>query len=258
MATTTTTTPSLRFDFGEQVIIVSGGTRGIGRAISEAFLASGGRVIATYHSNNEAATEWLGSLPAEQRERAQARQLDAADHHAVETAFREFEASGIVPSVLVNNAGIRRDQPLAMMSPEDWNTVIQANLTGTYTMSKFAVQAMMGKRYGRVVNITSVGAHVGFQGQSNYAATKAGQIALTRSLSKEVAKRRITVNCVSPGFVETELIADLDPEQQKEYKNMVPLRRFATPEEIATAVQFLASREAGYITGTVLEVSGGL
>lgn len=249
---------NLRFDFSDQTVVVSGGTRGIGRAISEAFLAAGARVIATYRSNAQAANEWHASLPEEQRQRAQAAQLDAAAHDDVEVFFRELETNEVVPSVLVNNAGIRRDQPLAMMNPADWDAVMQANLTGTYTMSKFAVQAMMSKRYGRVVNITSVGAHVGFQGQANYAATKAGQIALTRSLSKEVAKRNITVNCVSPGFVETELLSDLEPEQQKEYKGMVPLRRFAKPEEVAAAVQFLASREAAYITGTVLEVAGGL
>ncbi|MGE0431795.1 MAG: 3-oxoacyl-ACP reductase FabG [Planctomycetota bacterium] len=250
---------STRYDFADQTAIITGGTRGLGRGMAEAFLAAGGRVVATYGKDTAAAEAFRDALPDDAtRARLQLAQLDCADHAAVEAFFRELDAAGTKPQVLVNNAGIRRDQPLAMMSLDDWNAVIHTNLTGTYVMCKFGVQAMVRQRYGRIINITSPASWFGFNGQANYSASKAGQIGLMRSLSKEVAKRGITVNCVSPGFIETALIADVDPKVLEEHKAMVPLRRFGTPADVANAVLFLASKEAGYITGTTLEVSGGL
>jgi 3-oxoacyl-[acyl-carrier protein] reductase len=160
--------------------------------------------------------------------------------------------------ILVNNAGVRRDAVLALMQTEQWQQVIDINLTGTYFMAKQAVLLMMQHKYGRIINITSPVAYLGFPGQANYAASKAGQIALTRTLAKEVAKKKITVNCVSPGFISTDFINDLDKEQLISYKKMVPMRRFGTPEEVADAVLFLAGPRAAYITGTVLEINGGL
>ncbi len=244
------------FDFSDQTVIVTGGTRGIGRAVAEAFLNAGAAVIANYRGNDAAAQAFKADAP--HAERLHLAKFDVADYDGVESFFRDFADRYGALHVLVNNAGIRRDSVLAMMPEEDWRSVIDTNLTGTYHMCKFGVQAMMGERYGRIVSITSPCGHFGFEGQANYAASKAGMIGMTRSLSKEVAKRKITVNCVSPGFVETELIDDLPEELAKGYKSMVPLKRFAKPDEVAHAVLFLATREAAYITGETLEVSGGL
>ena len=246
----------IHFDFRGQTAIVTGGTRGIGAAVSRAFHEAGARVLALYGGNHARAEQFAAEFP--DRDRLAVRCVDVADYAAVEGFFRDLERAGETPRILVNNAGIRRDGVVGMLSPEDWRAVLDTNLGGTYAMSKFAVQAMMTNRYGRIVNITSPSGRMGFAGQANYAASKAGQVAFAKSLAKEVAKRRITVNCVSPGFVETEFIAELPPEQLKAYRETVPLRRFAEPAEIARAVLFLCSEEAAYITGTVLEVSGGL
>lgn len=249
---------SLHFDFKNTCAIVTGGTRGIGRAISEALLKSGARVIATYAGNDAAANEFVAAN-AVHESRVDIRKCDVSDYAQCEALFKTLDkdyVDGI--QILVNNAGVRKDAVLAMMKPEDWNAVLATNLTGTFNMSKFAVLAMMRKRYGRIVNITSPCGDFGFAGQANYAASKAGQVGLTRSLSKEVATRGITVNCVSPGFIGTELIKDLPEKLREEYQASVPLKRFGTPEEVANAVLFLASKDASYITGTVLEVAGGL
>lgn len=249
---------SLHFDFKNSCALITGGTRGIGRAISEALLKSGARVIATYAGNDAAAQEFVAANGVHEG-RVEIRKCDVSDYAQCEALFKALDkdyADGI--QILVNNAGVRKDAVLAMMKPEDWSSVLATNLTGTFNMSKFAVLSMMRKRYGRIVNITSPCGDFGFAGQANYAASKAGQVGLTRSLSKEVATRGITVNCVSPGFIGTELIKDLPEKLREEYQSSVPLKRFGTPEEVANAVLFLASKDAGYITGTVLEVAGGL
>jgi 3-oxoacyl-[acyl-carrier protein] reductase len=160
--------------------------------------------------------------------------------------------------ILVNNAGIRRDAIVASMKPADWDRVLATNLSGSFHMSKHAVLNMMRRRYGRIVMITSPAAHHGFEGQAAYAASKAGQVGLMRSLAREVARRKITVNCVSPGFIETDLIADLSEETKKEHLRMVPMQRFGTAEEVAWAVLALCSTRAAYIHGTTLEVHGGI
>ena len=245
----------IHFDFSEKLAVVTGGTRGIGRAISEAFLAAGARVIATYGFDTATAEEFTTAAGTKRLETVQ---CNVADYAAVEAFFTILEDRGEELHVLVNNAGIRRDQVLAMMPPDDWEQVIKVNLSGVYNMCKFAVQNMMRQRWGRIINITSPQKDYGFSGQANYAATKAGLVGLTRSLSREVAKRKITVNCVSPGFIETDLIKDLPDATKKEYKGMVPLRRFGKPEEVAPVVLFLSSDEAAYVTGTVYDVSGGL
>jgi 3-oxoacyl-[acyl-carrier protein] reductase len=242
-------------NFQQQHVVVTGGTRGIGRAICEAFLAQGANVHATYRGNDQAA-EALRADAGEAAERLHLSRVDLADSSAV-TGFWEALAETPV-SVLVNNAGIRRDGVLAMMSEQDWGDVIETNLTGGYRMAKQAVQNMMRQRYGRIVFVTSPAGRVGFEGQGNYAASKAGQVGLARALCKEVAKRGITVNCVSPGFIATDLIADLPEALAKSYKASVPMRRFGEPREVAQAVRWLCSDEAGYITGSVLEVTGGL
>ncbi|MHC1578763.1 MAG: SDR family oxidoreductase, partial [Dehalococcoidia bacterium] len=169
----------------------------------------------------------------------------------IDTKYGSFE-------VLVNNAGIRKDSALAMMKESDWHDVLNVNLTGVFYMCKFAVRSLIRQRYGRIINIGSVMERYAFEGQANYAASKAGLTALTKSLSKELATRGITVNCVSPGFIETELIQDLPDKLRKTYLDRIPAKRFGTPEEVAACVLFLASEEASYITGSNLEVTGGL
>lgn len=242
--------------FTEQKAVVTGATRGIGRAITEALLAQGATVIGLYSGNTEAAEEFTAHCSA--RERLRLHQVDVSDYQAAEGFFQQVEQEFETIDILVNNAGIRRDAALAMMSRQDWNQVIDVNLTGGYTMSKFAVQLMMKQKYGRIIFITSPMGHLGFAGQANYSASKAGQIGMMKSLSKEVAKRKITVNCVSPGFISTDFLDGLSDEQVKAYKKMVPARRFGTPEEVADAVLFLAGKNAAYINGSVLEVTGGL
>lgn len=247
----------IQFDFNDQTAIVTGGTRGIGRAIAEAFLKSGARVLVTFQGNTEAAKAFE-EANQEYADRLIVKQCDVTDYAAVEDLFKWVgEELGVI-QVLINNSGIRRDQIVGMMAVEEWQSVIDTNLTGTFYMSKFAVQNMARKRYGRIVNITSPVARFGMPGQGNYAASKAGQIAFAASLSKETARRKITVNCVSPGFIGTDLIADLAEERVEMYLNLVPMKRFGEVEEVASSVLYLASKEASYITGTVLEVTGGL
>ena len=243
------------FEIKDFEVIVSGGTRGIGKAVTELFLRENCSVTALY-SSNDAAAEALSKQWADYP--LKTIKLDVADYDAVEQFYRDFDVTHKTLDVLVNCAGIRRDAVVGMMNRDDWNRVININLTGTFNMSKFAVQKMMQNRFGRIISITSPSGRIGIAGQANYAASKAGQVAFTKSLSKEVARRGITVNCISPGFIETELIADLDPELRKTYKGQIPLKRFGKPEEIADSVAFIASRQAAYITGEVLEISGGL
>ena len=247
----------MQFDFKNQTVIVTGGTRGIGRGVTEAFLAAGATVIATYRSNVNTAEKFQEANEAYQ-DQLHLRQFDVGQHTDVVAFFRYFEDNFERLDVLVNNSGVRRDSVVGMMSAEDWNDVIQTNLTGTYHMSKVAVQNLMRQKYGRIINITSPIGRYGFAGQSNYAASKAGQVAFTRSLSKEVASRNITVNCVSPGFIDTDFIADLPEDQKKQYLSQVPVKRFGTVEEVARAVLFLADRDSSYINGAVLEITGGL
>ena len=239
--------------FKDQLVIVTGGTRGIGKAISSAFLDEGARVLATYVSGEETALKFKSEHP--NGDQLELRKFDVSNADAVESFFGELDQT---PQILINNAGIRRDQIVGMMSVHDWQKVMDINLGGTFLMSKFAVQAMSRQRYGRIINISSPSGRIGIKGQANYAASKAGQVAFAKSLSKEVAKRKITVNCVEPGFIETELIEDLPEELVKEYKASIPLKRFGTTDEVAHAVLFLASKEASYITGTSLLVAGGL
>jgi len=247
----------MAYDFSGQVVLVSGGTRGIGRAISECFLAGGATVVALYAGNDAAASEFSQSVAALPGTLSTYKH-DVRDYAAAEVLFAQLDATHARLDVLVNCAGIRRDGVVGMLALDDWQQVLQTNLTGTYILSKFAVLAMMRRRYGRIISITSPSGKIGFEGQSNYAASKAGQVAFSKSLSKEVAKRGITVNCVSPGFIDTDFISDLPAEQVKQYKAMVPMRRFGKPDEVARAVAFLASTDADYITGTCLEVTGGL
>jgi 3-oxoacyl-[acyl-carrier protein] reductase len=244
-------------DFKGQTVIVTGGTRGIGKAIVEGFLKAGARVIVTYSTNEAAAVKFKqGNSPF--AENIDIQKLNVAKYEEVEKFFKYIDTKYGSFEVLVNNAGIRKDAVLAMMKESDWHDVLNVNLAGIFYMCKFAVMSLMRKRYGRIINISSVMERYGFEGQANYAASKAGLIALTKSLSKEVATRGITVNCVSPGFIATELIKDLPDKLRENYLARIPLKRFGGTEEVAACVLFLASKEASYVTGSNLEVSGGL
>ena len=244
-------------EFNGRTALISGATRGIGKAISRRFLEAGAQVIGVYAGNNDAA-RFFAEENQQFSDRFELLQCNVADDEQVAALFTRIDGKYQSLDILVNNAGIRRDAMLAMMSYSQWQDVLNTNLTGTFLMSKQAVLLMMRHKYGRIINITSPVAHLGFSGQANYAASKAGQVALTKTLAKEVARKKITVNCVSPGFISTDFINDLDHDLLAEYKKMVPMRRFGTPDEVADAVLFLAGNRATYISGTVLEVSGGL
>jgi 3-oxoacyl-[acyl-carrier protein] reductase len=248
-------------DFQDRKAVITGATRGIGKAIAQAFLEAGATVIGIYGANQAAAEtfrkEWRAN-ELYQDNRLYLHNCDVSDEAAVQQLFENIEQQFDTIDILINNAGIRRDAVTAMMPSEDWRRVIDVNLTGTFNMSKQAVLLMMKQKYGRIIHITSPMAHMGFAGQANYAASKAGQIGMMRSLAKETAKRKITVNCISPGFIDTELLEDLAEEQVGQYKKMVPMKRFGKPQEVAEAVLFLASPQASYISGAVLEVTGGL
>jgi 3-oxoacyl-[acyl-carrier protein] reductase len=245
------------FDFSNQRVIVTGGTRGIGAGISLAFLQAGATVISTYSSNDAAANEFKNKNE-QYASRIDIQKYDVSSSKEVKDFFKYLDEKYPSLEVLVNNSGIRQDAIAALMSDEQWKNVLDINLTGTFYMSREIISRFMANRFGRIINISSLGGDIGFQGQANYAASKAGQLALTKSLSKEVAKKGITVNCVSPGFIDTELISDLPEEQRKEYLKMIPQKRFGKVEEVAYAVMFLATREASYINGTSITVAGGL
>ncbi len=244
-------------DFKGQTVIVTGGTRGIGKGISKGFLKAGAKVITTYTANETAAAQFKQDN-SQFAANLDAQKCDVTKYEEVEKFFGYMDAKYGGFEVLVNNAGIRKDSVLAMMKESDWHDVMNVNLAGTFYMCKFAVMSLMRKRYGRIINISSVMERYAFEGQANYAASKAGLVALTKSLSKEVASRGITVNCVSPGFITTELLQALPDKLRESYLTRIPLKRFGSTEEVAACVLFLASREATYVTGSILEVAGGL
>ena len=243
--------------FQDQIAVVTGATRGIGRAITLAFLNQGATVLGIYHNNRQSADQ-LKEECADLKEKLYLFQCDISNEEQVTAFYQEIERKFSSLDVLVNNAGIRKDAFLALMQTSDWRSVLDINLTGSFLMAKQAVLLMMKNKYGRIINITSPVAHLGFAGQANYAASKAGQIGMTRSLAKETAKKKITVNCISPGFIETDFLQGLSKDQIEAYKNMVPMRRFGTPQEVAEAVLFIAGKNASYITGAVLDINGGL
>jgi 3-oxoacyl-[acyl-carrier protein] reductase len=244
-------------EFKGQTVIITGGTRGIGKAIAESFLKAGARVVVTY-STNETATTQFRQDNTQFAQNIDVQKLDVSKYEEVEKFFKYIDTKYGGFEVLVNNAGIRKDSVLAMMRESDWHDVLNVNLSGVFYMCKFAVRILMRKRYGRIINISSVMERYAFEGQANYAASKAGLTALTRSLSKELASRGITANCVSPGFIDTELIRDLPDKLRESYLTRIPAKRFGSSEEVAACVLFLASKEASYVTGSTLEASGGL
>ena len=240
-----------------QVALVTGGSRGIGRAIALRLAAAGATVVVNYRENAPAAEETV-RLIAAAGGRACAARFDVGDAEAVRVGVQNIVDEHGRLDLLVNNAGLAVDALLLRLKEEDWERVLRTNLTGVFHCTKAAVRAMVRARYGRIVNLTSVVAEMGNAGQVAYAAAKAGVIGFTKSLAREVAARGVTVNAVAPGLVETDMTAGLDDRQRGFYTNVIPAGRIATPEDISAAVAFLASPEAGYITGQVLHVNGGL
>ena len=244
-------------DLSGKTAVVTGGSRGIGRAIALRLAEQGADVCISYKGNAAAAEEVTAAITAMGR-RSVAVQGDVAEMDAAKALIAAaLEALGKI-DILVNNAGITRDDLIMRMKPEDWNDVIDTNLSGTFWTIKAATRPMMKARQGRIVNITSVSGQAGQMGQANYSSAKAGLIGLTKATARELASRGITCNAVAPGFVLTELTQDLDPKLLDGIKDATPLGRFASPEEVSAAVAFLASDEAAYITGQVLAVDGGL
>ena len=244
-------------NFKDQVVIVTGGTRGIGAGITKAFLKEGAHVFATYASNDTAANDFKNQLETF-GEKLYLEKFNVSNSEECKNFFARVEEKFENIHVLINNSGVRKDNIIASLAESDWDDVLDINLKGTYLMTQQAILNMMKNRYGRIVNISSIGGQLGLSGQANYAASKAGQIALSKSVSKEVAKRNITINNVCPGFIETELLKDLDPQLIKEYKSQVPMKKFGTVEDVSHAVLFFAHENSKYITGTSIDVSGGL
>ena len=237
--------------------LVTGGSRGIGRAIVLRLATQGADVAFTYKGNAAAAADTAAAVEALGR-RALSVQGDVRDIETAESVVKAtLEAFGKV-DILVNNAGITRDDLIMRMSAEAWREVLETNLFGAFYMLKAVTRPMLKAKRGRIVNITSVSGQAGQMGQANYSSAKAGLIGLTKAAARELASRSITVNAVAPGFVLTELTQDLPEALQAEITSRTPLGRFGTPEEIAQAVAFLASDDAAYITGQVLAVDGGL
>jgi 3-oxoacyl-[acyl-carrier protein] reductase len=244
-------------DLTGKTALVTGGSRGIGRAIGLRLARQGADVAFTYKGNASAAAEATTAIEAEGR-RATAIQADASDPESAEGVVKGvIEAFGKV-DILVNNAGVTRDDLIMRMTAEAWREVLETNLFGAFWMTKAVTRPMLKARGGRIINITSVSGQAGQTGQANYSAAKAGLIGLTKASARELASRGITVNAVAPGFVLTELTRDLPEALQAQITERTPLGRFGTTEEIADAVAFLVSDEAGYITGQVLAVDGGL
>ncbi len=237
--------------------LVTGASRGIGKAVALRLAAKGYAVIINYLSNNEAANETAREI-AEAGGTAELLPFDTQNSEAIEEAIDKWEAEHPNEwiSILVNNAGVRRDNVMFMMSDEDWQTVLDTNLTGFFHITRRLLKHMMPRKHGgRIVNMASLSGLKGMPGQVNYSAAKAALIGATKALAQEVAPRNITVNAVAPGFIETDMTKDLP---QDELKKMVPVGRFGKPEEVAALVEFLVSDEAAYITGEVINVNGGL
>jgi 3-oxoacyl-[acyl-carrier protein] reductase len=247
----------MMLDLGGKAALVTGGSRGIGRAIVLRLARQGADVAFSYRGNTDAANATVAEVQSLGR-RSLAIQADARHLEDAEALVKQvLDAFGKV-DILVNNAGITRDDLIMRMKADDWTDVLETNLFGAFWALKAVTRPMLKAKGGRIINITSVSGQAGQMGQANYSSAKAGLIGLTKAAARELASRGITVNAVAPGFVLTELTRDLPEALQEQITERTPLGRFGTPEEIADAVAFLASDEAGYITGQVLAVDGGL
>ena len=243
--------------FNERIAVVTGASRGIGRGIALELAKRGATVVVNYQSNADAANEVVGLITAAGG-KAEAIQADVSKEEDANRLIKTTADTYGKIDILINNAGTTRDNLIMRMGVEDFDTVLETNLRSTWLCSKAVVRDMMRKRYGRIINITSVSGIMGNGGQTNYSASKAGIIGLTKALAREVASRGITVNAVAPGFVATDLTSTLPEDIAKKINENIPLGRWATVEDVALATAFLASDEASYITGHTLNVDGGL
>ena len=236
-----------------EIALVTGASRGIGASIAATLAAAGARVVGTATSQGgaEAITKALAG-------KGRGIVLNVADAESVQAAVKDVQATEGAPTILVNNAGITRDNLLMRMKQEEWDDVVATNLTGLYAMSKACLRGMMKARKGRIINIASVVGVMGNAGQANYAASKAGMIGFSKSLAREIGSRGITVNVVAPGFIDTDMTRDLPEENQAAMLDQVPLGRLGASADIANAVLFLASAGGAYITGETLHVNGGM
>ena len=240
-----------------KVALVTGGSRGIGLEVVRWLGAAGARVVindVVFREGPEAVVEALKEVGVE----ARAYQADVTDTTQIEEMFQTIldEWGGV--DILVNNAGITRDSLLMRMTDEQWDAVLNVNLKGAFLCSRAAIRSMMRKRWGRIISLSSVVALAGNPGQANYAASKAGLIGFTRTVAREVASRNITVNALAPGFIGTDMVDVISDEMKARVKERIPMDRFGTPEDVAAVVAFLASEEAGYITGQVIGIDGGI
>ena len=243
-------------ELANELALVTGASRGIGRAIALELGRRGARVVGT--ATGEAGVQGIDAYLAEAGVQGFGTLLDVSSAASVEACFKDLEARVGTPSILVNNAGVTRDGLLLRMSAEDWQTVIETDLTAVYRTCKAVMRGMMKARRGRIVNIASVVGVMGNAGQANYAAAKAGMIGFTKSLAREVGSRGITVNVVAPGFIVTDMTDALGEAARSALLAQVPLGRLGSPEDVAHAVAFLASPQAGYVTGETLHVNGGM
>jgi 3-oxoacyl-[acyl-carrier protein] reductase len=236
-----------------KVALVTGASRGIGKAIAEKLVSQGATVIGTATSQNgaDAISNYLG-------DNGVGKVLNVADVASIQSLLDEINQDHGGIDILINNAGITRDNLLLRMKDEEWQDIMDTNLTAIFKLSKAVLRGMMKKRFGRIINVGSVVGSTGNAGQANYAAAKAGVIGFSKSMAREVASRGITVNVVAPGFIDTDMTKSLNDEQKSTILRDIPANRLGLPEEIAAAVVFLASNEAGYITGETLHVNGGM
>lgn len=240
-----------------KVVIVTGGSRGIGEAIVRRLASEGAKVFATYNSNPQRG-ESLEKELSDSGQSVRFLKADVANEQSVKELMEQVVQEAGRVDVLVNNAGITRDNLLMRMSADDWDAVMDTNLKGAFLCAKAICRTMMSQRRGKIINIGSIVGLSGNAGQANYSSSKAGLVGLTKSLAKELSSRNILVNCIAPGYVETEMTDKLTDEQRQSFLNIIPLKRAAKADELAGVVAFFASEESNYITGEVLNVDGGL